>query len=463
MGGLGALWWRDFSTSCGASLMIYGLFGSALSLYIARGRVAGDELRWRVVLAALWLIYGLITGYQTPGVDYVGHTSGLIAGLLLGLWLRWLSGGVRRRVTSRVFFARASLLALAGVSWAVFSMARPITPGLGGYLVWLSSQDEGWLARLNERHSLSLSEWREAWGQGIHGELVEARARLHDAVSVTLLKSERGEALQGPVSQYGRALDRYLGLLISGGEASVAPPPPPLASPLTHLLAQLRGADAELAFSLGAEYRALIQGGGAGEEGGLGASSSEALWVAQAHLRGERSLRGPLSVWVLAERLLVEARSTPSQLDAPAVRSRDRLVALKQLYVDLICCLDAHLGEGECGPVTSASHTLREDLSPLELLYARLVTLSVAERVADVSAMRRHARQALSLFPSPLLSLEGGPALYAGQGVLWEQPAEGVTPRELLLGAVSEEEAYRRWEPLVVCRLVGCALQRDPI
>ncbi|MBM4291905.1 MAG: rhomboid family intramembrane serine protease, partial [Deltaproteobacteria bacterium] len=300
LGGLAALWWRDFSLSSGASLMVYGLSGAALSFYVWAGRAGREERRWRALLAALWLAYGLVTGYRTPGVDYVGHTAGLLSGFALGGLLRVTSGGARR-ATLRVFLARVLLVALAAGAWWAFGALRPLTPGLGGYVAWLAPRDQAWAGRLRARHALSLSEWRDVWAGGLGGELSAARERLAGA------RRAAGGGGDGAL-RYARALERYLSLLIAGGEASVAAPPPPLAAPVAHLLAHLRRAEGELAFALSDLYRARLQGGGGLE--GLWGAGPEVLALAREAVGGALPLSGELSLALLAERLLAAPRGS---------------------------------------------------------------------------------------------------------------------------------------------------------
>ncbi len=81
------------SMAIGASGGIFGMFGVLFSLSIPRHRRLVDQTRYAFYIAPS-VVLTLVLGAVTPWIDNSAHVGGLVAGLLIGLYLR--RGLVRR-------------------------------------------------------------------------------------------------------------------------------------------------------------------------------------------------------------------------------------------------------------------------------------------------------------------------------------------------------------------------------
>jgi len=96
--------WHPMIISAGASGAIFGLGGALIAVlfygrFLGRLRLPKKPLGYVTRLGLYTLIAGL---FPTPGIDYVAHLGGLIAGLLVGFWLVRL---LRKPSKNRAFLA----------------------------------------------------------------------------------------------------------------------------------------------------------------------------------------------------------------------------------------------------------------------------------------------------------------------------------------------------------------------
>ncbi len=76
------------AVSVGASGAIFGVMGAILTVsWHYRRRMPGSENRRIWLGLGLFVLYSLVQGLMQSGVDNAAHAGGLVAGLLLGLWL----------------------------------------------------------------------------------------------------------------------------------------------------------------------------------------------------------------------------------------------------------------------------------------------------------------------------------------------------------------------------------------
>ena len=129
---LASIAWSPFVVSVGASGAIFGVLGACLA-FLVRGRThIPRRIGWRLGLTtAIFILFNLIGGFVSEGIDNAAHVGGLVTGVVLGsLLARPLRDGERialklSRATAAVAFA---LITIASGFWQMHIMAtdRPV-------------------------------------------------------------------------------------------------------------------------------------------------------------------------------------------------------------------------------------------------------------------------------------------------------------------------------------------------
>ena len=110
---LGALALRPDVASYGASGAVVGLAGAIIAIYGARFRGLSWSTRAKLAVLALY-VATLIWRELSRGNLYLPHTTGLLAGVLLGFFLVWVARTARTRLW--VFIGLVPLLIGAAMS-----------------------------------------------------------------------------------------------------------------------------------------------------------------------------------------------------------------------------------------------------------------------------------------------------------------------------------------------------------
>lgn len=112
-GVLSSLLWEAGVVTCGASGAIFGALGCAVTYSWI------DAERQKRVVSQAWIViasivYSVILGFLTPGIDNANHIGGLVMGLLLGF-----TAGIEELRKVKVVFPTAAMFALISLVGAL--------------------------------------------------------------------------------------------------------------------------------------------------------------------------------------------------------------------------------------------------------------------------------------------------------------------------------------------------------
>jgi membrane associated rhomboid family serine protease len=124
---LSSIAWRPFIVTVGASGAIFGVLGACLAFFLRSRMHVPRSIAWRHgVATAVFILFNLVSGFMSEGVDNAAHVGGLLAGFVLGLLLaRPVEEGERTALAPlRVVLATAfTAVAIGGGFWQMHIMA----------------------------------------------------------------------------------------------------------------------------------------------------------------------------------------------------------------------------------------------------------------------------------------------------------------------------------------------------
>lgn len=123
---LSSIAWRPFVVSVGASGAIFGVLGACLAFFLRSRTQVPRRIVWRHGLATtVFILFNLINGFATAGIDNAAHVGGLLTGFILGALLaRPLEGERSALKPLRVAVATGfTVLAIGSGFWQMHIMA----------------------------------------------------------------------------------------------------------------------------------------------------------------------------------------------------------------------------------------------------------------------------------------------------------------------------------------------------
>jgi rhomboid protease GluP len=117
-GFLASLLWDAGAISCGASGAVFGCLGSLIGYSWARADSKKLSLRnvWIVIAS---IVYSVLLGFLTPGIDNANHIGGLLVGDLLGS-----VAASEDRKHKRAWLPAIAVIAIVAIAGAVFIVQR---------------------------------------------------------------------------------------------------------------------------------------------------------------------------------------------------------------------------------------------------------------------------------------------------------------------------------------------------
>lgn len=221
-GSTASLAWHPWTVSAGASGAIFGLYGALLGFLLRyRDSIEPGELAPLAKGAIVFVGYNLLYGLFRPDVDLAAHVGGLVAGLLLGLFLvqpasQEASAARAGRVTAAAF---VGLLVMAGT---VSALPKP--DDLLGEIKRMSQMEDKALALYNS----AIGQWKADQLTDLHFTQIIERQVLPpwraERESLAKMKRLSGDQVQLAHSliEYMQAREEAWGLLVNGVRANDA-------------------------------------------------------------------------------------------------------------------------------------------------------------------------------------------------------------------------------------------------
>lgn len=98
-GSAASVWWNPWVNSVGASGAIFGVLGALLVFMLdPRNGVPAAALKIHLTSMAVFIVYGLATGFAGSGIDNQAHIGGLIGGAIAGWALMPGARGAARAI-----------------------------------------------------------------------------------------------------------------------------------------------------------------------------------------------------------------------------------------------------------------------------------------------------------------------------------------------------------------------------
>jgi rhomboid protease GluP len=122
--------WDPSLSSVGASGAIFGLFGAFLAFLLReRAQIPPSIVRRHWISTLVFVLFNLVDGAITPGIDNAAHVGGLLSGFLLGYVL-----ARPLRLDARAIFPLRECIAAAALAMALFAAAFAQIGGAGSEL-----------------------------------------------------------------------------------------------------------------------------------------------------------------------------------------------------------------------------------------------------------------------------------------------------------------------------------------
>jgi rhomboid protease GluP len=114
LGSAASVWWNPSVNSVGASGALFGVIGAMLVFMLdKRNGVPPGEMKAHVASLGIFIVYGLVNGFASKGIDNAAHLGGLAGGLLLGWALMPSRSGAAREMAGLAVLA----VAVGALAW----------------------------------------------------------------------------------------------------------------------------------------------------------------------------------------------------------------------------------------------------------------------------------------------------------------------------------------------------------